>query len=85
VRRFLGSHLYLLLLPTMLAINMLGDRADLCPLAVSWPFGQALIGLCSAALILRVTALPEGLVGGVLNSRPFVIMGILSYSLYIWQ
>jgi peptidoglycan/LPS O-acetylase OafA/YrhL len=38
-----------------------------------------------AMTIDRVIRVPDRLVGRMLNSRPFVGVGVLSYSLYLWQ
>jgi peptidoglycan/LPS O-acetylase OafA/YrhL len=38
-----------------------------------------------ALLIWRVVNQPEGWAGQVLNARPVVFVGVLSYSLYLWQ
>jgi peptidoglycan/LPS O-acetylase OafA/YrhL len=47
--------------------------------------GQTLMNLGIAACIYRWVAFPDGWVGRGLNSRPVVCMGVLSYSLYLWQ
>lgn len=49
------------------------------------PFGATLINLGIAACILRVVTHPDGATGRVLNSRAAVAVGVLSYSLYLWQ
>jgi peptidoglycan/LPS O-acetylase OafA/YrhL len=46
------------------------------------------LGLESAAIASLITWAirnPKGSVGGLLNSRPLVRIGVLSYSLYLWQ
>jgi peptidoglycan/LPS O-acetylase OafA/YrhL len=49
-------------------------------------FGLGVItNLLLTFCIARVVFIPEGLVGRVLNSAPFVTVGKLSYSLYLWQ
>lgn len=47
--------------------------------------GQTLANIGIALLLLHVTGHPRGLAGRLLNSRPFVAVGVLSYSLYLWQ
>jgi peptidoglycan/LPS O-acetylase OafA/YrhL len=42
---------------------------------------NSLLTLCVARLVF----LPDGMAGRVLNSAPFVLVGKLSYSLYLWQ
>jgi len=44
-----------------------------------------LMNLCLAATVDRYVSLPATWTGRVLNSRPFVYVGTLSYSLYLWQ
>ena|SRR5215831_15025069 len=34
---------------------------------------------------LRCIAVATGIVGKILNSRPLVFVGVISYSLYLWQ
>ena len=47
--------------------------------------GRSLTGLCIAFIVAWLLKYPEGLAGKLLNSRPMVNLGILSYSLYLWQ
>jgi peptidoglycan/LPS O-acetylase OafA/YrhL len=42
---------------------------------------NALLTFCVARLVF----IPHGIAGHVLNSAPFVLIGKLSYSLYLWQ
>ncbi|WP_417473660.1 acyltransferase family protein [Luteimonas mephitis] len=51
----------------------------------AYVFGQSLANLGIIMLLLHVIRHPHGVAGCVLNSRPFVAVGILSYSLYLWQ
>lgn len=39
----------------------------------------------AAAIVLRCVDRPETRVGRVLNSHPFVLLGTVSYSVYLWQ
>ena len=41
--------------------------------------------LCVTVLLVRFTYAPEGLVGRFLNARPVAFIGVISYSLYLWQ
>ncbi len=47
--------------------------------------GQTLANFGIALLLLHVTRHPQGFAGRVLGSRPFTAVGVLSYSLYLWQ
>lgn len=49
------------------------------------PVGFSLEGACIALLLFWAVSRPETAVGRVLNSRPAVHLGALSYSLYLWQ
>lgn len=49
------------------------------------PVGYSLEGLCIALLLFWVVTRPETPVGRVLNARPVVHIGLLSFSLYLWQ
>lgn len=48
-------------------------------------FGTSLINLSTAVLIHRAMYRPHDVVGRLLNWKPIVFMGGLSYSLYLWQ
>ena len=48
-------------------------------------FGQTLSNILIALLIDHVVRFPAGRFGKVLNLRPLVFVGTLSYSLYLWQ
>jgi peptidoglycan/LPS O-acetylase OafA/YrhL len=47
--------------------------------------GQAVQNVGIALIIERCIRLPEGAWGRLLNSRPLVAVGALSYSFYLWQ
>src|SRR5690606_30961764 len=44
-----------------------------------------LANLGGIMLLLHVVRNPQDLAGRILNSKPFIAVGILSYSLYLWQ
>jgi peptidoglycan/LPS O-acetylase OafA/YrhL len=46
---------------------------------------QSVSNVGIALLIWRVVSYPADRVGQVLNARPIVFVGVLSYSLYLWQ
>jgi peptidoglycan/LPS O-acetylase OafA/YrhL len=41
--------------------------------------------VCILVLVAKFTCQPFGFVAKILNSRPFVAVGLISYSLYLWQ
>ena len=47
--------------------------------------GYTLEGVCIVLLLVWAVQHPLGPVGRVLNSRPVVHLGVISYSLYLWQ
>lgn len=47
--------------------------------------GQTLANIGIVLLLLHVITHPQGLAGRVLNTRPLIALGVLSYSLYLWQ
>lgn len=49
-----------------------------------WAVGESLALLCIAATIWRVIHVRDGAFW-LLNTKPLVTIGVLSYSLYIWQ
>lgn len=46
---------------------------------------QSLMNICIAVVIDRWTRFPSGRAAAFLNWRPLRAMGVLSYSLYLWQ
>ncbi|HET9032655.1 MAG TPA: acyltransferase [Dokdonella sp.] len=47
--------------------------------------GQTLANIGIVLLLLHVISHPRDLAGRVLNTRPLIALGVLSYSLYLWQ
>ncbi|HQX32581.1 MAG TPA: acyltransferase [Thauera sp.] len=47
--------------------------------------GQTLANFGIVLLLLHVISHPRSLAGRVLNTRPLIALGVLSYSLYLWQ
>jgi peptidoglycan/LPS O-acetylase OafA/YrhL len=47
--------------------------------------GDSLLNLSIALIVDRFVRFPGGAVGKILNTGPFVVVGVLSYSLYLWQ
>jgi peptidoglycan/LPS O-acetylase OafA/YrhL len=50
-----------------------------------YSLGETLLDLLIAVVIDRVVRLPNGFSGRLLNSRILVHIGVLSYSIYLWQ
>ena len=48
-------------------------------------FGTSVVNASLAILIHRSVVCPGDWIGQVLNWRPIVLVGLLSYSLYLWQ
>jgi peptidoglycan/LPS O-acetylase OafA/YrhL len=67
-------------------IPLVGLAAALIPSAkVSCFIGETITNVAIALLIERVVRAPGIGVGRLLNTRPLVFVGTLSYSLYLWQ
>ncbi|SHJ56985.1 Peptidoglycan/LPS O-acetylase OafA/YrhL, contains acyltransferase and SGNH-hydrolase domains [Malonomonas rubra DSM 5091] len=54
-------------------------------ISLSYPIGYTLLNICIALLIEWATRLKNGISYSILNSKIFVYIGTLSYSLYLWQ
>ena len=72
----------LLLLPVLAGLMniVISGRPRLSCLA-----GQSFMNVCIAIFIHHCMRHPGQWAGRCLNLRPFVIVGVLSYSLYLWQ
>jgi peptidoglycan/LPS O-acetylase OafA/YrhL len=77
--RFLTSRLFVVVPLAVIAIGALDDR----PRLISVLGTAANIGI--ALCIHRSVLYPSDRFGRLLNSRPFVWVGLISYSLYLWQ
>jgi peptidoglycan/LPS O-acetylase OafA/YrhL len=51
----------------------------------NFPLGFTVTGIAIAFFLLWCVRNPSSVVGRVLNARPVVHIGVLSYSIYIWQ
>ena len=51
----------------------------------SMSLSNSVVSLVMAGIIWSAANTGNGLPGRILNSRPFQVIGILSYSLYLWQ
>ncbi|GAB3787934.1 acyltransferase [Dyella agri] len=74
-----GSRWLLLAVPLVLLVNRMGSQ----PMAIL--LGSPVMNLCLALLIEASTRHARNLVGRFLNWRPVMFLGVLSYSLYLWQ
>jgi peptidoglycan/LPS O-acetylase OafA/YrhL len=69
------------LVPLTAVVALLGTRV----LAFNHTIAQTIINVAICITIDRCVRIPGGAVIGLLNSRPFVFVGTLSYSIYMWQ
>ena len=79
-RRLLASR-WLLLAPVVVVLS--GELSQHPRL--DFLFGFTLRNVLIALLIDRWVTYPSGLVGRALNSGPLVFVGLISYSIYLWQ
>jgi peptidoglycan/LPS O-acetylase OafA/YrhL len=78
--RFIRSSTFLLVLGLGLLVFIFSRSTRLY-----FAFGITILNLCIALCIDRYVRFPGTAVGRVLNSRPLRGIGLLSYSLYLWQ
>ena len=83
--RFLNSKLFILVPASAVCAGVLLSSEDNRIVFVSYLFGQTVLNLSIALIIDRCVRFETDLIGRVLNSGPFVFIGTLSYSLYLWQ
>lgn len=74
-----GSRWLVLAVPLVLLINRMGSH----PAAIL--LGTPVMNVCLALLIESGTRHARSLGGRFLNWKPMVCLGVLSYSLYLWQ
>ncbi|MBS1793401.1 MAG: acyltransferase [Acidobacteria bacterium] len=79
-RRMLGSKLVFLLIPAILLANAQVDHPRIF-LGLSF----TVINLSTAVLIDWAVTNHETMAGRFLNSAPMVTLGMMSYSIYLWQ
>ena len=79
-RRFVRSRWYWLVPPVILVLNHGAAHPRLF-----YAFGETLLDLLIAVTVDRAVRHPGGLSGRMLNSRLLVHLGVLSYSIYLWQ
>jgi peptidoglycan/LPS O-acetylase OafA/YrhL len=52
---------------------------------LDWLVGETVMNVGIAVIIEKTIRMPHDLLGRVLNARPLVVIGTMSYSLYLWQ
>jgi len=77
--RLTASPWLALAVPLVLLINRMGSHTVVILL------GSPLMNVCIALLIESSTRHASSLAGRLLNWKPVVFLGVLSYSLYLWQ
>jgi peptidoglycan/LPS O-acetylase OafA/YrhL len=83
--RFQKSVSFLAVPVVAVAAGVLLSHEDGPLLLVSYGIGQTSLNLAIALIIDRCVRHHTGFLGGFLNWRPMVFIGVLSYSLYLWQ
>lgn len=79
VLRLTASRWLALAIPLVLLINRMGNHTTAILL------GSPVMNVCIALLIESGTRHAGSLVGCFLNWKPMVFLGVVSYSLYLWQ
>jgi peptidoglycan/LPS O-acetylase OafA/YrhL len=79
-KAFMDSRWFCLVPAVVASASLLGDRPRL-----SFLFGFSVMNLGIAACVHWCVVQHDGRIGRVLNSAPFVYVGVLSYSIYLWQ
>ncbi len=70
---------------TTLSLFSLGNALFVVHRGSFYVIGQTLANVGAVLCVDWCIRNPNGWVGNILNSRPFVMVGVLSYSLYLWQ
>ena len=79
-RAFMDSRWFGLVPAVVMSASLLGDRPRL-----SFLFGFSVMNLGIALCVHWCVVHHHGRIGRVLNAAPFVYVGVLSYSMYLWQ
>jgi peptidoglycan/LPS O-acetylase OafA/YrhL len=78
--RLLRSRWLLIILPVLLfSINVLRGRT------LVWILGDSVLNIAIAVMIDRFVSFPNDAAGRLMNVAPLAWIGVLSYSLYLWQ
>ena len=83
--RFQRSAGFLIVPLAGVATGVLLSYEDGFAVLVSYGIGQSILHVSIALCIDRCVRDHTGMIGRVLNWRPMVFVGVLSYSLYLWQ
>jgi len=78
--RLLSSPLFVLVPILAIAANLTHDH----PVAY-YLVGFGVVNVCVVLCVDWAVTYPEGAIGRVLNAGPVVFLGVMSYSLYLWQ
>ena len=78
--RALASPLFIVVPAIGIVANMTHDH----PL-VYFAVGFAVVNVCAVLCVDWAVTFWDGRIGRVLNARPLVFVGVMSYSLYLWQ
>ena len=79
-RRIIDSWAYLLVVPLLFGIGLAERWTKL-----DWALCIGAQNVLIALFVERVTRSEEGLIPRILNSKPVVLLGLWSYSVYLWQ
>jgi len=79
-RRLLDWRWFWWTVPLVVAASARNPSAKL-----EWLVGETVMNVGIALVIARTIHRPDEPIGRLLNTRPFVWIGTLSYSLYLWQ
>ena len=79
-RRLLDARWFWWTVPLVVAASARNPSAKL-----EWLVGETVMNVGIALVIARTIHRPDERFGRLLNTRPFVWIGTLSYSLYLWQ
>lgn len=85
LQRLLGSPLAFWLLPALILLHSWSPRWHLFGAGLYAISGVTAMNFAIAFGVAKFTLFPVGMAGKFLNSRLLVIIGLLSYSLYVWQ
>jgi peptidoglycan/LPS O-acetylase OafA/YrhL len=83
--RFLNSKLFSLVPISAIAAGVLLSSEDPRLVFASYLLGQTVLNVSIALMIDRCVRYESDAVGRLLNWKPVVFVGVLSYSLYLWQ
>jgi peptidoglycan/LPS O-acetylase OafA/YrhL len=83
--RLLASRIALLAFPTIVLLNALGIAPSWFPARLYALTAVTIVNIGITFYVARAILLPTDTVGKLLNSRLLISIGVLSYSLYLWQ